>query len=283
MKKDIIKRNLWVMAFTGLLAFLLLPTEMIAQRGTTKRGANDTYQRTTAKNRNTSATYNRTRTRSTATAPTRTRRSTATTPTRAATKTRRTVATAPTRTTAANRGTATRTTTRRGYADRTRNRANDTYTSPRPTGATATRGRAVTNNERNTRSNYRYTTNTTNDYCRNYYTGLNTWNRNFWNSVHYTPSYYDLTYRNFPFSNDLRAQRVRYLGQRYWLYDGIWFRKRFGRYHAVDAPIGLCIDALPLGGEMIWYRGDKYVIYRGTAYRMLPFGGFQVVRMLNRF
>lgn len=281
MKKEIIKRNLWVMAFTGLLAFLLLPSEMIAQRGTTKRGANDTYQKTATRNRNTSATYNRTSTRSTATTPTRTRRSTATTPTRATTNTRRTVATAPTRSTAANRSTATRTTTRRGYADR--NRANDTYTSPRPTGTTATRGRAVTNNERNTRSNYRYTTNTTNDYCRNYYTGLNTWNRNFLNSVHYTPSYYDLTYRNFPFSNDLRAQRVRYLGQRYYLYDGIWFRKRFGRYHAVDAPIGLCVDALPLGGEMVWYRGDKYVIYRGTAYRMLPFGGFQVVQMLTRF
>lgn len=278
MKKEIIKRNLWAMAFTGLLAFLLLPTETIAQRGTGKSRANDTYQKTANRNRNTSATYNRTRTRTTATAPTKTRRSTAST--RVTSRPQKRVATAPTRRTATDR--TTRTTTTRRDA-RVRNRANDIYTSPRPTGTTATKGRLANRNDRNTRSNYRYTTNSTNDYCRNYYTGLNTWNRNFWNSLHYTPSYYDLTYRSFPFNNGLRAERFRYMGQRYWLYDGIWFNKRFGRYYAVDAPIGMCIDALPLGGEMVWYRGDKYVIYRGTAYRMLPFGGFQVVQMLRRF
>ena len=135
----------------------------------------------------------------------------------------------------------------------------------------------------NARSNYRYSANERNDYCRNYYNGLNNWNRTFWTSIHYTASYYNLTYNRFPLTNGLRAQKIRFFGERYWLYDGIWFRKRFGRYYAVHAPIGVCIDALPLGGEMIWYRGDKYVIYRGTAYKMLPFGGFQVVRMLGRF
>lgn len=274
MKKEKIKRNLWVLAFTGLLAFLLLPTETIAQSRTAKRGANDTYQKTATRNRNTSTAYtNRTRPR--ATTATRT------------TATQKRDYTNRTRRTTVNRKATNRATAKRDYTNRTRQnanrRANDVYRRSNSTNTTATRGRAVSNRERNTRSNYRYTNNTTNDYCRDYYAGLNNWNRNFWNSIHYTPSYYDLTYRSFPFNNGLRAQRVRFMGQRYWLYDGIWFRKRFGRYYAVDAPIGLCIDALPLGGEMIWYRGDKYVIYRGTAYRMLPFGGFQVVQMLRRF
>lgn len=276
MKKEIIKRNLWAMAFTGLLAFLLLPTETIAQNRTAKRGANDTYQKTTTRNRNTSKAYTRTNTRPTST-----------------TRTRSTVATQKrdyntrTRTATATRKTTARATAKRDYTNRTRQtantRANDTYRRNRTSNATTNRGRAVNSNERNTSSNYRYTVNERNDYCRNYYTGITNWNRNFWNSIHYTPSYYDLTYRSFPFSNNLRAERFRYLGQRYWLYDGIWFRKRFGRYYAVDAPIGMCVDALPIGGEMIWYRGEKYVIYRGTAYRMLPFGGFQVVQMLSRF
>ena len=138
---------------------------------------------------------------------------------------------------------------------------------------------------RNARSNYNYNYNANerNDYCNNYYRGINNWNRSFWTSIHYTPNYYDLRYNRFPLTNGLQAQRIRFFGERFWLYDGIWFKKRFGRYYAVDAPIGVGIDALPIGGEMVWYRGDKYVIYRGTAYKMLPFGGFQVVQMLGRF
>ncbi|MEM1120114.1 MAG: DUF6515 family protein, partial [Bacteroidota bacterium] len=251
---------------------LLMPSEMAAQRRTVKRGDSDTYQRTANRNRNTAASYG-TRTRSTVT-----KRPANVAKREYTTRTRQSIHT---------RATHNKTATRRDYntsVNRTaKNRANDPFFSNRTRTNTATNGRLVNRNERNTRSNFRYTANEVNDYCRNYYTGLNTWNRLFWNSIHYTPTYYDLTYRNFPFNNGLRAERFRFMGNRYWLYDGVWFRKRFGRYYAVDAPIGVCIDALPLGGEMVWFRGDRYVIYRGTAYKMLPFGGFQVVPMLRRF
>jgi len=146
--------------------------------------------------------------------------------------------------------------------------------------------RARVNNNRvrrNNLANYSYLANTRNDYCNNYYRGINNWNRRFWTSVHYTPSYYDLSYSRFPSRNSFGSLQLGYLGQQYWFYDGIFFQRRLGRYYAVDAPIGLCIDALPVGGELVRYRGDRYVIYRGSAYKMLPFGGFQVVRMLTRF
>ena len=280
MTKQSIKKNFWVLAFSGLLAFLLLPTDSFAQsRKVIKQGGNDTYTSTTTRN---------------------TAKRDYTTRTRTATPTqRRAVAkrdyTTRTRSTAnrsvGTRGTskATRATqTRASAANTTTRRANRT-TNTATNRAIANRTRATTNryatgrSTRNTASNYTYRANERNDYCNNYYRGINNWNRTFWLSSNYTPSYYDLYYNSFPLTNGLQAQKVRYLGNRYWFYDGIWFKKRFGRYYAVDAPLGLSIDALPLGGDMVWYQGEKYVIYRGTAYRMLPFGGFQVVSMLNRF
>jgi len=280
MKNQAIKKNFWVLAFSGLLAFLLLPIDSFAQNSKiTKRGADDTYQTTTA-NRNTAKrTYTN-----------RTRNSTVgrSTPTRRVAKKDYTNRT---RTATATRSTANRRTSKRDYVNRTRSTATATNRASQTNNRTTTvnRGNRVNNNRdvrertRTARSNYNYRANERNDYCNNYYSGINNWNRTFWTSVHYTPNYYDLRYNRFPSVNGLQAQRVRFFGERYWLYDGIWFKRRFGRYYAVDAPTGVCIDALPLGGEMVWYRGDKYVIYRGTAYKMLPFGGFQVVQMLGRF
>ena len=287
MTKQAIKKNFWTLAFSGLLAFLLVPTDSFSQnRQTTKRAAkNDTYQR---------AKVNRTTVKRDYTNRTRNTSATRSTPTRSTAN--RNVAKRDyrerTRTTTPTRSTAKRTTTKRDYVNRTRT------TSTANNRATTASRRVATGNSRNrvnngrytkerraesARSNYTYRNNERNNYCNTYYSGLNNWNRTFWTSIHYTPSYYDLRYNRFPTTSGLRAQRVRFFGERYWLYDGIWFKKRFGRYYAVDAPTGACIDALPLGGEMIWYRGDKYVIYRGTAYKMLPFGGFQVVQMLGRF
>lgn len=267
MTKEAIKKNFWTLAFSGLLAFLLVPTDSFAQsRQITKRGGDDVYKQTKV-NRNTAK-------RSTA------NRSVAKRDYRERTRT-----TTPTRST--NRATA-----KRDYVRKTRSTAtaNNRATTANRRITTKNRGSRVNNDRytkervaRNTRSNYTYRTNERNDYCNNYYSGLNNWNRTFWTSIHYTPNYYDLTYNRFPLRNGLQSQKFRFFGERYWLYDGIWFKKRFSRYYAVDAPTGICIDALPLGGEMIWYRGDKYVIYRGTAYKMLPFGGFQVVQMLGRF
>ena len=279
MTKVAIKKNFWTLAFSGLLAFLLVPTDSFAQsRQLTKRGGDDVYtqakgNRNTAKRTYTNTTRKTTATRSTANRSVAKRdyreRTRTTSPTRRTTATsnaayvnkRRSTATASSRATTANRRLATDTRGERVNSSR--------YTRE--------------NIERSTRSNYNYRANERNDYCNNYYSGLNNWNRTFWTSVHYTPNYYDLRYNRFPSTNGLRAQKVRFFGERYWLYDGIWFQKRLGRYYAVDAPTGVCIDALPIGGEMVWYRGDRFVIYRGTAYKMLPFGGFQVVQMLGRF
>jgi len=278
------KKNLWTLVFGGLFALLLMPTDSFAQsRKVAKRSGNDVY--TTAKANRTTAkrTYTNTtrRAMSTAKRPTSSARRTYTNTTRSnAAKKSRTVRTKQT-TRAANMRAARET----NYANRRTKRTVDAAPR-RATGNAAPINTARINNnrsERNAATNYNYTANERNDYCNNYYRGINNWNRTFWTSIHYTPSYYDLSYNRFPFRNGLESQRVRFMGQRFWFYDGIWFKKRFGRYYAVDAPIGLAVDSLPLGGEMIWFRGDKYVIYRGTAYRMLPFGGFQVVQMLSRF
>lgn len=278
------KKNLWTLVFGGMFALLLFPTDSFAQsRKVLKRGGNDVYTAKKANSTTAKRTYNNTtRSRmSTAQRPTSSARRTYTNTTRsnAATNTRKIS------TKQATRAAQTRAASKATYANRRAKRTLDTA----PRRATGTAGAVNTTrvsnsrNERNTTTNYRYNANERNDYCNTYYSGINNWNRTFWTSIHYTPSYYDLTYNRFPNRNGLESQRVRHLGQRYWLYDGIWFQKRFGRYFAVDAPIGVCIDALPIGGEMIWYRGEKFVIYRGTAYRMLPFGGFQVVQMLTRF
>jgi len=274
----LIKKNLWTLVFGGLFALLLLPTDSFAQsRKVLKRSGDDVYTRAKANRTTAKRTYNNTTRRSTATAQRPTRRT--------YTNTRRSATATNSRTTSTNQANRARASRKAAYANRRATRAVDTAPRRARGTAPAVNTARVNNNrnERNTVSNYRYNANERNDYCNNYYSGINNWNRTFWTSVHYTPSYYDLTYNRFPYRNGLESQRVRYLGQRYWFYDGIWFKKRFGRYYAVDAPTGICIDALPIGGEMIWYRGDKYVIYRGTAYKMLPFGGFQVVRMLTRF
>ena len=282
MTKEAIKKNFWTLAFSGLLAFLLVPTDSFGQsRQLTKRGGDEVYaqaksNRNTAKKTYTNRTRNTTANRSTA------NRSVAKKDYRERTRT-----TSPTR-----RTTATRNATNRDYVNnrRTTATANSRATTANRRLATANRSAQVNNSRyarenvvRTARSNYSYRANERNDYCNNYYNGLNNWNRTFWTSIHYTPNYYDLRYNRFPSTNGLRAQKVRFFGERYWLYDGIWFQKRLGRYHAVDAPIGVCIDALPLGGELVRYRGDRFVLYRGTAYKMLPFGGFQVVQMLGRF
>lgn len=287
MTQQSIKKNFWTLAFSGLLAFLLVPTDSFTQnRQPTKRAAkNDTYQR---------AKVNRTTVKRDYTNRTRNTAATRSTPTRSTAN--RSVAKRDyankTRTTTPTRSTAKRTTAKRDYVNRTRttSTASNRATTASRRVDTGNRGDRVNNGRytqertpQSARSNYTYRNNERNNYCNTYYTGLNNWNRTFWTSAHYTPNYYDLRYNRFPSASGLQAQRVRFFGERYWLYDGIWFKKRFGRYHAVDAPTGVCIDALPIGGEMIWYKGDKYVIYRGTAYRMLPFGGFQVVQMLGRF
>ncbi len=277
------KKNLWTLVFGGLFALLLMPTDSFAQsRKVAKRGGNDVYTAAKANRTTAKRTYNNTtrRTTATATRPTSSTKRTYTNTTRSnAAKKSRTIST-----NRATRTAQTRAASEVTYSNRRTKRAVDTAPRRASGNAAAVNTRVNNNrNERNTASNFNYTANERNDYCNNYYRGINNWNRTFWTSIHYTPSYYDLTYNRFPYRNGLETQRVRYMGQRLWFYDGIWFKKRFGRYYAIDAPIGLCIDSLPVGGEMIWYRGEKYVIYRGTAYRMLPFGGFQVVRMLTRF
>ncbi len=278
------KKNLWTLVFGGLFALLLLPTDSFAQsRKVAKRSGNDVYTKAKANRTTAKRTYNNTarRTTSTAQRPTSSTRRTYTKTTRSKAATNsRTLSTNRARGTAQNRASSQAT-----NANRRTRRAVDTAPR-RATSATIPASNARVNNnraERNAASSFNYTANERNDYCNNYYRGINNWNRTFWLSNHYTPSYYDLSYSRFPFRNGVQSQRFRYMGQRLWFYDGIWFKKRFGRYYAIDAPIGLCVDSLPIGGEMIWYRGDKYVIYRGTAYRMLPFGGFQVVQMLTRF
>lgn len=292
MTKQSFRKSLWVLTSSFLLALLLLPTSSFAQRGTknTKSRAQATTRTTAKKDFNN-------RRASSATQTTATRRTTARTTTQ---PTRRTVATKPTsRRTAtdatasrSNRTTVNRRNTRRDNDVVTRgtatNRASSsTATTRRP----ASRGdvnRTVTSTNTNRQrggANYVYNPNTRNDYCNNYYQNQNNWNRSFWTSINYgyTPSYYNTRYNSFPSVNNLRAERHRYFGERFWLYDGIWFKKRFGRYYAVDAPIGLRLDAIPTGGDLIWYRGDKFVIYRGTTYQMLPFGGFEIVRSIDRF
>ncbi|MFK7980227.1 MAG: DUF6515 family protein [Saprospiraceae bacterium] len=282
MTKEAIKKNFWTLAFSGLLAFLLVPTDSFAQSSQiTKRGGDDVYQQAKV-NRNTAKKTYTNRTRNTTTNRSTRNKSVAKRDYRERTRT----------TSSTRRTTVTGNTAKSDYVNK---RRTTTTTNSRTTTAnrrliTENRGTRVNNSRytkenvaRNARSNYNYRANERNDYCNNYYSGLNNWNRTFWTSIHYTPNYYDLRYNRFPLTSGLRAQKVRFFGERYWLYDGVWFKKRLGRYYAVDAPTGVCIDALPLGGEMIWYRGDRFVIYRGTAYKMLPFGGFQVVQMLGRF
>lgn len=278
MKNTSIKKNLLVLAFSGLLALLLIPTDSFAQSRKMMK------KERTATKATSSTKHTVTRTRTTTTQPTRTR--TATNRTRTATY--------------ANTGARKRQVTRQPATPRATR--STSYTNRRDTRATATQSTSVSrartartnttsksryNSTRNTSaeaaSNYNYRNNQQNNYCNDYYRGVNNWNRTFWTSVNYTPAYYDLFYNRFPNSNGLRSQKFRFFGDRYWLYDGIWFQKRFGRYYATDAPVGLCLDRLPIGGDVIWYRGDRFVIYRGTAYKMLPFGGFQVVPMLTRF
>jgi len=278
-----IKKNLWTLVFGGLFALLLLPTDSFAQsRKAVKKSGNYAYKTAKANRTTAKRTYNNTTRRAASTARTATSTS-------KRTYTNRTRSNAATKSRTVNTRQGTRAANTRAARETTYNRRTNRaiQTAPRRSNRNAAPiNNARINNNRSVRNNassYRYTANQRNDYCNNYYRGINNWNRTFWTSIHYTPNYYDLSYNSFPLRNGLQSQRVRFLGQRYWFYDGIWFKKRFGRYHAVDAPIGLSVDYLPLGGEMIWYRGDKYVIYRGTAYRMLPYGGFQVVRMLTRF
>ena len=273
MTAQISKKNLLAFLMMALMAFLVLPTDSYAQTRTVKRGTDGV--RTVKKTRNTAKDYTSTAKRSVQ--PRRATKSTAAKRARATSR-----ATNVDRT--YNRRTATRANrTSRATTNRTATNRATRATSSRTTRANTNRAATNVRNRNTNSAVYNYTSNQRNDYCNNYYRGLTNWNRSFWTSVHYTPSYYDLVYNRFPTNNNLRAERVWHLGRRYYIYDGIWFRKRLGRYYAVDAPIGAQLDYVSLGGELILYRGDRYVIYRGTAYRMLPYGGFQVVRMLTRF
>ncbi len=297
MMKQAIKKNFWALAFGGLLTFLLVPTDSFAQsRQLTKRGEKGTYAAAKT-NRNTSKSnyVNRKRTaapnrassnrRTSANRASDNRRTSAN---RASSNRRTSVNRASdNRRTSANRVSSNRRTSVNRASDNRRTSTNRASDNRRTSANRASRSnnRRYNNQRiaRNARASYNYRANVRNDYCRNYYNGLTNWNRTFWTSVHYTPNYYNLNYSRFPLRNGFRAQQFRFSGSRYWLYDGVWFQRRANRYYAVDAPLGLCIDSIPVGGEIIRYRGDRYVIYRGTAYQLLPFGGFQVVQMLGRF
>jgi hypothetical protein len=267
MTKQFFNKHFWVFSMSLLLVFVLIPEDSFSQNRRQQRAGKSVYAKTdarstTAKRSHTSKrVYNR---------ATNSNRATA----------NRSYSRAESRVTHSNRRSVRTKTqpTNRYNARVARENSRKNLSRAERAGTRYNTGRATAPT-----NNYTYTRNQRNDYCNEYYRNQNTWNRSFWTSIHYTPTYYDLMYNRFPTANGLSAQRIRYLGKRYWFYDGIWFRKRFGRYYAVDAPIGLCIDYLPIGGEMIWYRGDRYVMYRGTTYKMLPFGGFQVVQVIRRF